>query len=175
MSRVIDTHAHIVPPEMLTLLRRDGARYGVEFSGDDKRLMVRLAGSDYVRPLPLFLTGTEARLAAMDRQRVDVELLTGWVDFSGYTMPANLGEKFSELQNEAIAAVVAENPARYLGAANVPLQNARAAIRVMERARKTYGFRAAQIATYLGANRFLDDPALDPFWAFAQETDTFLV
>jgi hypothetical protein len=33
----------------------------------------------------------------------------------------------------------------------------------MERAMSQYSFRAAQIATYLGPSRFLDDPALDPF------------
>ena len=174
-SPVIDTHAHIVPPDMFAAIRKDGARYGVELSGDDSRPMVRLAGSNYVRPLPMFLTATDARLTAMDRQGVDMQVLTGWVDFSGYTMPRELGEKFSELQNESIAAVVACDPDRYAGAANVPLQDARTAVKVLERARDKYGFRAAQIATYLGGDRFLDDPALDPFWAAAQETDTFLI
>jgi hypothetical protein len=37
-------------------------------------------------------------------------------------------------------------------------------IKVMERAMSQYSFRAAQIATYLGQSRFLDDPALDPFF-----------
>jgi aminocarboxymuconate-semialdehyde decarboxylase len=104
-----------------------------------------------------------------------MQVLTGWVDFSAYTMPLDLGVRFSELQNETIAGVVARNPQRYAGAANVPLQDARSAIAVMQRARDLYGFRAAQIATYLGPNRFLDDPSLDPFWAAAQEMGTFLI
>ena len=70
----------------------------------------------------------------MDRQGVDVQVLAGWVDFSGYTMPLDLGIKFSELQNETIAGMVAGNPDRYAGAANVPLQDARSAVKVMERA-----------------------------------------
>jgi aminocarboxymuconate-semialdehyde decarboxylase len=174
-SPVIDTHAHLVPPDMLAALRKDGARYGVELMGEKSRLMARLAGSSYVRPLPMFLTATDARIVTMNRQGIDMQVLTGWVDFSGYTMPLALGEKFSELQNESIAAVVAANPARYLGAANVPLQDAQRAVKVLERARDKYGFRAAQIATYLGGDRFLDDPALDPFWAAAQETGTLLI
>jgi aminocarboxymuconate-semialdehyde decarboxylase len=90
-------------------------------------------------------------------------------------MPLDLGIRFSELQNETIAGVVAANPNRYAGAANVPLQDAKSAIRVMQRARDKYGFRAAQIATYLGPDRFLDDPSLDRFWAAAQEMGTFLI
>jgi aminocarboxymuconate-semialdehyde decarboxylase len=174
-SPIIDTHAHIVPPELFQVLVKEGARYGVELGGDEKRRLVQLAGSSYVRPLPMFLTNVGERIATMDRQGVDRQVLTGWVDFSGYTMPADLGEKFSELQNETIAAVVAANPDRFAGAANVPLQDPAAAIRVLQRARDRYGFRAAQIATYLGPARFLDDPALDPFWAAAQESGTFLI
>jgi aminocarboxymuconate-semialdehyde decarboxylase len=175
MSPVIDTHAHIVPPEMLRALRKNSEHYGVTFTGDETKPIVQLAGSNYVRPLPMFLTHLDHRIETMDRQRIDMQILTGWVDFSAYTMPLDLGVRFSELQNESIAAVVASNPGRYAGAANVPLQDAESAVKVLERARNQYGFRAAQIATYLGPNRFLDDPSLDPFWAAAQETGTFLI
>lgn len=172
---VIDTHAHIVPPEMLKTLRKNSNGYGVAFTGDEKKPIVQLAGSDYVRPLPMFLTHLDHRIETMNRQGVDMQILTGWVDFSAYTMPLNLGLKFSELQNESIAAVVSANPSRYVGAANVPLQDAASAVRVLQATREKYNFRAAQIATYLGPNRFLDDPSLDPFWAAAQEMGTFLI
>jgi aminocarboxymuconate-semialdehyde decarboxylase len=175
VTPVIDTHAHIVPPDMYKTLRRNADGYGVSFSGDENRPIVQLAGSPYIRPLPLFLTHVEERLATMDRQGIDMQILTGWVDFSAYTMPRELGIKFSELQNESIAAVVASNPNRFAGAANVPLQDPQAAIAMLQRCADQYGFRAAQIATYLGPHRFLDDPALDPFWAAAQEMGTFLI
>lgn len=172
---VIDTHSHIVPPEMLKTLRRNASGYGIAFTGTEDKPVVQLAGSDYVRPLPMFLTNLDHRIETMDRQGVTMQILTGWIDFSAYTMPLDLGIKFSELQNESIAAVVASNPQRYLGAANVPLQDAASAIKMMQNVRDKYDFRAAQIATYLGPNRFLDDPSLDPFWAAAQEMGTFLI
>jgi aminocarboxymuconate-semialdehyde decarboxylase len=172
---VIDTHSHIVPPDMWKTMLHDGARYGVEITGDEKRRIVRLEGSSHTRPMYMPLTHDAERIATMDTQGVDMQVLAGYVDFSGYTMPLDLGINFSELQNDTIAAVVAGNPDRYAGAANVPLQDARAAIRVMERAASQYGFRAAQIATYLGPSRFLDDPALDPFWAAAQEMKVLLI
>jgi len=175
MTTVCDTHAHIVPPRMLKALRKDSDRYGVTFTGGEKKPIVQLAGSNYIRPLPMFLTHLDQRIETMDRQGVDIQILSGWVDFSAYTMPLDLGIKFSELQNECIAEVVADNPSRYVGAANVPLQDAASAIKVMQDARNKYGLRAAQIATYLGPNRFLDDPSLDPFWAAAQEMGTFLI
>ena len=171
---VIDTHAHIVPPDMVKILRRDGARYGVEFSGTEDAPRVQLAGGK-VKPFPKFLQRTDERLAAMDRQGVDMQVISGWIDFSGYTMPPELGAKFSELQNEHIAAAVAANPDRYTGAANMPLQDPKTAIRMLERAVREQGFKAIQLSTYVGPGRFLDDAALDPFWQAAQEMKVFVL
>lgn len=33
---IIDAHAHLVPADMVKILRKDGARYGVEFSGTEE-------------------------------------------------------------------------------------------------------------------------------------------
>jgi aminocarboxymuconate-semialdehyde decarboxylase len=174
-SPVIDTHSHIVPPDMWKAMRGAGKSYGVELTGDEKRWIVRLEGSPHTRPMYMPLTHTAERIATMDEQGVDMQVLAGYVDFSGYTMPLDLGIKFSELQNDTIAGVVAADPGRYLGAANLPLQDSKAAIRLMERAMSQYGFRAAQIATYLGPSRFLDDPALDPFWQAMAEMKVLLI
>lgn len=169
MTAVIDCHSHIVPPDMWRAMLSDGARYGVEIGGSEERRMIRLAGSSYARPMYMPLTTTDERIATMDRQGVDMQVLSGYIDFSGYTMPLDLGTLFAELQNETIAAVVAANPTRYAGAANVPLQDTAAAIKVLQRAHRDYGFRAVQVAPYFGGKKFLDDPSLDPFWAVAQE------
>jgi aminocarboxymuconate-semialdehyde decarboxylase len=160
---------------MWRTIQTDGARYGVEIWDDGQRRMIRLAGSNYARPMYMPLTTTDERIATMDRQGVDRQVLSGYIDFSGYTMPLDLGTRFAELQNEAIAAVVAARPTRYLGAANVPLQDAATAIKVMERAHRDYDFRAVQVAPYFGGKKFLDDASLDPFWAAAQEMEILIL
>src|SRR4030088_1902932 len=171
MTPIIDCHAHIVPPAMWRAMLADGARYGVEIGGSEQRRMIRLAGSSYARPMYMLLTATAERIATMDRQGVDMQVLSGYIDFSGYTMPLDLGTKFAELQNETIAGVVAANPDRYVGAGNVPLQDAATAVKVMARAHRDYGFRAVQVAPYFGGKKFLDDPVLDPFGAAAEEME----
>ncbi len=175
MPPVIDCHAHMVPPDMWRAMLTDGARYGVEIGGSDERRMIRLAGSSYARPMYMPLTATAERIATMDRQGVDMQVLSGYVDFSGYTMPLELGTKFAELQNETMAGVVAADPDRYVGAANVPLQDAATAVKVMARAHRDYGFKAVQVAPYFDGKKFLDDPALDPFRAAAQEMEILIL
>lgn len=161
---VIDFHAHLIPPRMLRLLQRDGGRYGVEVGGPEDAPTVRLEGSSWTKPVPLPLTRIDERLRVLDRQGIDLQVMASWIDFSGYTMPVELGTRFAELQNECIAEVAADHPDRLLAAATVPLADAATAARVLERANRDYGMRTVQVATYFGGSRFLDDPALDPFW-----------
>ena len=90
-------------------------------------------------------------------------------------MPLDLGIKFSELQNDTIAGVVAANPDRYLGAANLPLQELQGRDQADGARHEPVRLEAAQIATYLGPSRFLDDPALDPFWQAMSEMKVLLI
>jgi len=175
MTRIIDVHAHIVSPELVKEIRRNAGRYGLEVGGDGKQPTVRLDGSPHMRPLPMPLTRIDERAEIMKGQGVDVQVLSSWIDFSGYTMKPGVAAAFSELQNETIAAVVKAYPQRYVGAATVPLQDPPAAARMLERAVKDLGFRSVQIATWLGGERFLDHPSLEPFWSAAEALDVLVL
>lgn len=165
---VIDCHAHVIPPRLVEALLREGARYGVEVTGPSAAPKIRLEGSNWTKPLPLPLTRLAERIQTMDAQGVDMQVLSSWIDFSGYTMPAHLGERFSALQNETIAELVAGNPDRYAGALTLPLQDPGLAAAMLRRGLEDYGFRSVQVATYFGGETFLDDPRLDPFWEVAE-------
>jgi aminocarboxymuconate-semialdehyde decarboxylase len=173
-TQIIDFHAHLIPPRLVQTLQQRGAEFGVECRGSTAAPTIRLEGSGWTKPIPLPLCRIEERLQTLDRQGIDKQVVASWIDFSGYTMPAALGTKFSELQNELIAEVVASHPDRLLGAATVPMQSPPDAIRVLRRATGELGFRSVQIATYFGGDRFLDDPALDPFWEAAEALDVLL-
>jgi aminocarboxymuconate-semialdehyde decarboxylase len=166
--QIIDFHSHLIPPKLVETLQKSGAEYGVEVGGTQAAPTIRLEGSSWTKPIPLPLTQIETRLQTLDRQGIDKQVMAPWIDFSGYTMPASLDTKFSELQNELIAEVVASNTSRFIGSATVPMQDPRAAVKVMERAVYELNFRSLQIATYFGGDRYLDDPALDPFWEAAE-------
>ncbi|BCJ89948.1 2-hydroxy-3-carboxy-6-oxo-7-methylocta-2,4-dienoa te decarboxylase [Terrihabitans soli] len=172
---IIDCHAHIIPPKLVQEILRKGSHYGVETGGSEKAPTIRLEGSTWTKPLPIPLTRIDERIETMDKQKVDVQVLSGWIDFSGYTMPIEDAVRFSNLQNETIAEVVASNKDRYAGAGNVPLQDARVAAEMLRRCVEDYGFKSVQVATYFGGQRFLDDPALDPFWEAAQDLEVLLL
>lgn len=165
-SRTVDIHTHVVSPELLATLRRHGGRYGVELLETPAPVAV-LAGGTRTKPIQPELSDVAGRLAAMDRQGMDVQVLSTWVDLVGYRMPAAEGAAFSRLQNETIAELVQGAPHRFVGAATVPLQDPAAAVEVLNEAVERHGFRAVQIATQVG-DRHLDAPELEPFWQAAE-------
>jgi aminocarboxymuconate-semialdehyde decarboxylase len=164
---VIDFHAHLIPPALVETIVKEGKSYGVHVTGDSEAPHIRLEGSSWSKPLPLQLTRVKERIETLDRQGIDKQVCASWIDLSGYTMPLDVGIRLSELQNDTIADVVDSHPTRLLGAATVPMQDPKSAVKVLEKA-MARGFRSVQIATYFGGDRFLDDPTLDPFWDAAQ-------
>lgn len=162
----IDVHCHAISPELLQAARRGGARYGVELVERDRGLVLAMEGGSASKAIPPELTDLDARLAAMDRQGVDVQVLSSWADFTGYGMPARQGAAFSRLQNETLAELVRSQPSRFVGSATVPLQDPELAAQVLEDALARLDLRAVQIATQVGETQ-LDDPRLDRFWSAA--------
>jgi aminocarboxymuconate-semialdehyde decarboxylase len=69
--------------------------------------------------------------------------------------------------------VVKRNPDRFIGLGSVPLQAPELAAKELRRAMTTLGLRGAMIGTNVNG-RNLDDPALAPFWAAAEELGAFL-
>lgn len=168
-ARIIDGHAHLIPPRLVQAIRSRGASFGVEAGGTEAAPTIRLEGSGWTKPIPLPLTRLAERIETLDRQGIEAQVCAGWIDFTGYTMPAALGAAFAEVQNEMLALTVADHADRLAGVATVPMQDPAAAARMLERAMRDYGFRSVQIATYHGGEVFLDDPKFDPFWEAAQD------
>ena len=162
----IDVHAHAIPAGLDAALMRDAERSGVAVEERDGVRFLRVAGGG--GPLRPDLVDVDARLAAMDRQGVDLQLVSGWIGVAGYTLPSAQGQRWARLFNETLAEMVAPHPQRLRGLCNVPLQAPDRAADELRRAVGSLGMVGAEIATTV-AGRELDDPGLEPFWAAADE------
>jgi aminocarboxymuconate-semialdehyde decarboxylase len=74
----------------------------------------------------------------------------------------------SRIINDTIASAVADHPDRFVGMGTVPLQNAELAVAEMKRCVTELDLRGIEISSNVNG-RDLDDPALRPFWAAAEE------
>lgn len=167
---IIDSHAHLVPPDLLAAVRKDAARFpSVKQIEDGGSLAFAFAGGKPTRPVAKFLTDIPGRIAWMQKQGIDKQVAGGWVDMFGYNIPGEEGEAWARLINEHLAAAAKAEP-RFVPLATVPLGDGKRAAAVLKDAMKA-GFPGAMIGTLpRGVGSTLDHADLDPFWAAADET-----
>lgn len=167
-SRTIDCHAHYVSPLAVKAAKDHSEHYGVRVVTLPAGDRIDLPGEAPARPLA-------ADLLDLSRRGEKLEGFTGqvvgtWMDVTGYRLSAELGVRWSELLNDSFAEDLKNwgGSMQFWPLANVPMQDASAAAKELERAVSRHGFRGAMIATNVaGAN--LDEARFDPFWQKAQE------
>ncbi len=163
-----DVHAHCAPTGLYDTLAQEGSRFGTELVDTDKGRAVRFAGGLTTPALRPDFDDLDHRLATMDAGRVDVQLLSSWIDLTGYSLPADVGARYARMFNELLAETVASHPDRFLGLCTAPLQDGAAAAAELRHAVTELGMVGVEIATTVDG-RDLDDPDLEPFWGTAAE------
>jgi len=124
--------------------------------------------------LPEYLYRPELRIQEMDRNHVDMQVLSMMAPLARYDIDPQLGAGYSRIQNDAIARVVKAHPNRFVGLATVPLQDPREAAKELERAMKELGMKGVEMATDVNGKN-LDWPELWPFYAKAEEIGAFVL
>jgi predicted TIM-barrel fold metal-dependent hydrolase len=148
--RTIDVHSHCLFHETLDLMEREAAA----------ALVPPLTNSQAA-----FLV-IEDRLAAMDAQAIDMEVLS--INPFWYSKGRDLAEKIVTIQNEKLAELVAARPDRFAAYASLTLQDPALAVRQLETAMKKQGLRGAAIGDQVDGFEF-SDPKFHPVWAQAEE------
>jgi predicted TIM-barrel fold metal-dependent hydrolase len=144
--KTIDVHAHCVIPDATKLL------------GDIPALPVRGASEVVI--------DMATRLAAMDAQAVDIEVLS--INPNWYKADRDLAGQIVKIQNEKLAELVATKPDRFAGFASLTLQAPDLAVQELETAVKKQGLKGAAIGGNVNGEAF-SDPKFHPVWAKAEE------
>jgi aminocarboxymuconate-semialdehyde decarboxylase len=167
---IIDTHGHLVPPDLLAAIRKERARFpSLRLVEDSASLALAFAGGKPSRPIMKGLSDVAGRLAWMGKQGIDRQVVGSWPDWFGYELPAAEGEAWCRLINEAQVAIAKSEP-RFVPLAVAPLQDGTRAAAVLKSAIAA-GFPGLMISTLPhGIGSVLDAADLDPFWAAADET-----
>jgi aminocarboxymuconate-semialdehyde decarboxylase len=166
---IIDCHAHLVPPSLLEAIRAEKASFpSVRLIEEGGSLGFAFAGGKPTRPVSKPLSDMTQRLAWMDAQGIERQVVGGWLDMFGYEIGADEGARWARLINGHLAQAAKEQP-RFVPLATVPLQDGVRAAEVLREAHAA-GFRGTMVGTQpKGKGGVLDDPALVPFWQAAHE------
>jgi aminocarboxymuconate-semialdehyde decarboxylase len=163
----IDIHAHVVPRRVWEAAAARHEWYGYRhepgeglgtFLGNGKR-------TGFTSPKVRFTP--EERLADMDAQGVDVQVLSIHTPFFGYHLDAAQGGALAREVNDEIAAMTRRWPTRFAGLATLPMQDTKAAIEELERAVSRLGLKGAELDTIVNGENW-DAPRFLPFFKAAE-------
>ena len=148
--KTIDIHAHCLIAEALALLPADEA----------KKIYPPVKGS---RQFDIVL---EERLAGMDAQGVDAEVLS--INPWWYRRERDVAAEIVRVQNEKLAELCAREPTRLFAFASLALQAPDLAVQQLEHAVRKLGLKGAAIGGSVAGAEFAA-PQFHPVWAKAEE------
>ncbi|WP_028923403.1 amidohydrolase family protein [Pseudonocardia acaciae] len=173
-SRIVDVHAHAVPPDLLAALRsrRRGSSPGSlpELGGDDR---IRF-GSRSTPPVSPALTDAAARLAAMDDTGVDVQVVSPWLELSPDELEPDAATAFLRLLNDGMAALAATEPERLRALVLLDRRDPAAATAELVRTAAVPGVVGVELPA-AGSGPPLHDPAWNPLWSEASARGSFVL
>jgi predicted TIM-barrel fold metal-dependent hydrolase len=153
--KTIDVHAHCHFREAGALLGNDAAALQLP--------PVRGAEEAFIE--------IDKRLAAMDAQAVDLEVLS--INPFWYGRDRDLAAAIVKIHNEKLAELCASKPDRFAAFASLTLQAPDLAVQELETAMKKQGLKGAAIGGIVAGAEF-SDPKFHPVWAKAEELGAVL-
>lgn len=175
----VDVHAHILLPALQQLVSEaDPAGFGAQ-----QALEVRRNGPESMAASGRMikerwpqLTDLDRRLADMDAQGVDVQLVSPSPSHFYYFAGPELALQLARAANQAVRDFVDRAPERLNGLGLVPLQHPGLMVEALEHAVLECGLLGVEIGSFAatpGASERstveLSDPRLEPFWSRAEE------
>ena len=166
----IDIHAHAIVPGALTAMAAAHPDHGPELIEDQDRRYLRYPGRERLGPLPEGIFEPAIRLADMDRQRVDLQVIAIPPPNFHYHVPPEVGTDFARIQNDALIDLSDKQPDRFHVFATLPLQDIPASLVEIERVSAFPRVRGVQIGSNIDGTD-VDDPSLEPVWADLERRD----
>jgi aminocarboxymuconate-semialdehyde decarboxylase len=165
----IDIHAHALIGEVEHIARsqarwrgeaEEASRLAGKPSSEHNQLLMQTA---YLSAL----TRVEARIAAMDAMRIDVQAVSPVPSQYHYWANRDAAEKIVAAANDGIAAICESHRNRFVGLGSVAMQYPELAADQLEHAIAELGLKGVIISTAVNGSE-LADPRFEVFWAKAE-------
>jgi len=153
--KTIDMHAHLVVPEVWPLI--------------EKYPQAETDIGAFLRsPMAARLTSVEQRFAEMDRQGIDIQVISLHFQHQHDWADRDLATAYVKLLNEKVAEQVRAHPDKLVGLGVVALQHPDLAAEQVAHAMKELGLRGIMMTTMIG-NEEISTDRFAPFWSKCEE------
>ena len=158
---VIDVHSHYVPRGWPDLAAETGGGDWPWLRIESERDATIMMGSAEFRRIRQTSWHAEARLADMDADGVDVQVVSPTPVFFSYARPGGQAAKVARIFNDLALEICAPAPERFVPFCQVPLQDPDAACAELDRCLAA-GHRGVEIGNHVG-DHDLDHPGIVTF------------
>jgi len=163
-----DVHAHCVVPAVWALVEgQEGRRAEAERQAAGMGPASTALNAELARGWGPQLVDPDARLAAMDRMGLDVQVVSPAPTEYHYWAEPALAAEVCRVLNEGVADHVAAAPDRLVGLGMIALQHPDLAAEQLTTAVRDLGLRGAMISTHVDGMDLSDD-RVTPVWAAAE-------
>ena len=145
--RSIDVHAHLMPQALWRTVGKGRDWYGTTFEAGEGLGTTVTGGKRSPVGTPKVRFTPEERLADMDAQGVDVQVVSIHMPLVSYHLEPAQGKQLAREVNDEIAQMTRQWPQRFAGLATLPVQDVSAAIDELERAVQVLGLKGAELDT----------------------------
>ena len=167
---IIDTHAHIIVPEILReAAPAEGWRPRVIW--ENGKQFVEYGPKRIGSALREFVT-PETILDEVTKSGVDAVLLCPWVSLVRYEATPEESLAACQIQNDALSSLVQKYPKRIAALGMIPLQDIPLAIKELERLMKS-GLKGIEIGTHVNGV-YPGEARFRPFWEACESLDVFV-
>jgi len=160
---VVDLHSHFFPETWPDLEQRFGTSDWPWLRRDDADRATVMVGGHEFRSITSACWDASVRLADMDRDGVDLQVVSATPVLFAYQRPAAHAFECARIFNDALLELCAAGNGRLVPIAQVPLQDTAMACRELDRCLAA-GMKGVQIGNHVG-DRDLDDDGIVEFLA----------
>ena len=162
----IDVHAHYIPDTIFDCIKENGQALGAMIEYRDGTPWVNI-GNTLFYPVTKQYYDKETMLGSMAERRLDKSVLSISPMYFFYNADPKLTLEVCRLCNDWLSEYTAAGEGHFEGMAMVPMQDIALAVTEMDRARKTLGMKAVEIAPVI-EGRMLDDEMFYPFYEYCE-------
>jgi aminocarboxymuconate-semialdehyde decarboxylase len=171
--RTIDIHAHLMPECLWQTVAAGRDWYGTRFEPGEGLGATVTNGKRSRIQTPKVRFTPEERLADMDAQGVDMQVVSIHMPLVSYHLDPAQGRQLARDVNDEIADMTRQWPERFAGLATLPAQDVPAAIDELDRAVHVLGLKGAELDTLVNGENW-DEPRFLPLFKAAESMGAVL-
>jgi aminocarboxymuconate-semialdehyde decarboxylase len=165
--RTIDIHAHLMPRSLWQTVATGRDWYGTRYEDGQGHGTTVTNGKKSRLTSPKVRFTPEERLADMDAQGVDMQVVSIHMPLVGYHLDAAQGRQLARDVNDEIASMTRQWPQRFAGLATLPVQDVKASIDELDRSVHVLGLKGAELDTVVNGLNW-DEPQFLPLFKAAE-------